>query len=88
MSATTRPGLGAIVVGAVLCCAAGSAQASLSDLFHRADHSKHAGKAVHSTSPQHPTPLLRSARQSKVKPVLANTRTTGKTLTLKRQPPR
>ena len=80
--------LGAIVLGIVLTCAAGSAQASLSQLFHRTDHSKHAGKIVHSTTPQHPTPLVRSARQSKVKPVLANTRTTGKTLTLKRQPPR
>ena len=81
--------LGAIAVAGVLSCAmAGSAQASLSNLFHRTDHSKHTGKIVHSTTPQHLSPLLRSARQSKVKPVLANTRTSGKTLTLKRQPPR
>lgn len=80
--------LTAIVLGIVLTCAAGSAQASLSDLFHRADHSKHVGKIIHSTTPQHPVPLVRSGRQNKVKPVLANTRTTGKTLTLRRQPPR
>jgi hypothetical protein len=81
--------LAAIVLGVALTCAmAGSAQASLSDLFHGADHSKHTGKIVHSTTPQHLTPLVRSARQSKVKPVLANTRTIGKTLTLKRPPPR
>ena len=80
--------LAAIALGIVLTCTAGSAQASLSDLFHGADHSKHTGKIVHSTTPQHLTPLVRSARQSKVKPVLANTRTIGKTLTLKRPPPR
>jgi len=84
-----RPTLAAIVLGVALTGAlASGAQASLSDLFHRADHSKHAGKIIHSTTPQHLTPLVRSARQSKVKPVLANTRTTGKTLTLKRRPPR
>jgi len=80
--------LAAIALGIVLTCTAGSAQASLSDLFHRADHSNQTAAIGHSTTPQHLTPLVRSARQSKVKPVLANTRTTGKTLTLKRPPPR
>jgi hypothetical protein len=79
MSAARGPIFAAIVFGVVLTGAmASSAQASL----------RHAGKMVHSTTPQHLTPLVRSARQSKVKPVLANTRTMGKTLTLRRQPPR
>jgi hypothetical protein len=89
MSATRRPLLSAAALAVVLTGAmTGRAQASLSELFHRANHSRHTGKIVHSSTPQHPAPLLRSARQSKVKLVLANTRTTARTLALKRQPPR
>ena len=76
------------MLAAVLACGmAASAQASLANLFHRANHAKQSGKIVHSTTPQRPSPLLRSARQKKVQPVLANTRTTAKTLLVKRPQP-
>jgi hypothetical protein len=76
-----------VLAGLLACGMAASAQASLADLFHHAGHSKHQGKIAHSTTPQHLSPLLRSARQKKVQPVLASTRTTAKTIVLKRAQP-
>jgi hypothetical protein len=89
MRVTNRPKLQRLLLAGLLACAlCGSAQAGLSDWFHsHSGHNKNAPKALHSSTKQPPTHLLRSQRQGKIKPLSTNLRTAARTLQIKRQKP-
>jgi hypothetical protein len=63
------------------------AQAGLADLFRGSPAgAKHPPNTVHSSLKQPPIHLVHGARQTPIKPVLGNTRTAARTLTLKPRP--
>ncbi|MGA2024996.1 MAG: hypothetical protein ABSH23_09575 [Steroidobacteraceae bacterium] len=89
MRVSRRPSLCVLLLSAMLASGFGTlAQAGLANLFHgTGTHSKQPVKALHSSTAQPPVHLIHGARQGKIKPVLGNTRTAARTLTLKRSKP-